>query len=103
MTNVTITPGPAIGRLVREYRKERGLTLDSVARRVNTTISYLSKIERGDIDNPSIGIVLAIARAIGCTVGQLVGETPLDGEAERLRIELREIARRALEAVEVRP
>ncbi|HET7552163.1 MAG TPA: helix-turn-helix transcriptional regulator [Gemmatimonadaceae bacterium] len=100
MTNVTLTPGPAIGRAIRDYRERRGVTLDAIARRIHTSHGYVGKIERGEVPNPSIGIVMAIAAAIGCTVGELVSEERPGAEAERLRGVIRE-ARRVLDAAEV--
>lgn len=104
MTNVTLSPGPAIGRAIRDYRERRGVTLDAIARRIHTSHGYVGKIERGEVPNPSIGIVMAIAAAIGCTVGELLGETPRDGaaEIERLHRVLRGIGCTALEAIGAR-
>lgn len=56
--------------LVRALRKQRGLTLETLAGRAGLTKSYLSKIERG-LSTPSIAVAMKIARILEVDVGQL--------------------------------
>lgn len=108
MTNVTLSPGPAIGRAAKTFRESRGLGLREVSRTVGISPSYLCKLERGEVENPGVGVVMAIAHAIGSTVGELLGETGQGrvrdaAEEVRLRRALRDVGRRALEAAEAKP
>jgi transcriptional regulator with XRE-family HTH domain len=47
--------------------------------------SYLSRILSGEVTNPTIDFALRLARALGVTVSELLGEEPVSsGESERL-------------------
>ncbi len=56
------------------YRKLNGLSLEQVATRAGITKSYLSKLERG-LSSPTIGTLLSLARALGRSAEQLIGES----------------------------
>lgn len=56
--------------LLRPVRRQRGLTLEQLARQTGLTKSYLSKIERGQ-STPSIAVALKVARALDVDVGRL--------------------------------
>ncbi|OBJ11857.1 DNA-binding protein [Mycobacterium sp. 1482292.6] len=56
--------------LLRPVRRQRGLTLEQLARQTGLTKSYLSKIERGQ-STPSIAVALKVARALEVDVGRL--------------------------------
>ncbi|MEU8760150.1 XRE family transcriptional regulator [Streptomyces sp. NPDC048659] len=49
---------------VRQLRKERLMSLETLAARAGVTKSYLSKVERGQ-STPSIAVTAALARALG--------------------------------------
>jgi transcriptional regulator with XRE-family HTH domain len=53
----------AVGRQVRRWRTERGLTLARVAERSGLTVGYLSQIEN-DKATPSLGVLGQIADAL---------------------------------------
>lgn len=53
-----------LAEMVLEKRKEAGLTQSELARRLNTTKSYISKIEHGVV-NPSATMFLRIIDALG--------------------------------------
>jgi transcriptional regulator with XRE-family HTH domain len=59
--------------LLRAVRKQRGLTLESLAERTGLTKSYLSKIERRQ-STPSIAVAMKVARALDVDVAQLFSE-----------------------------
>jgi transcriptional regulator with XRE-family HTH domain len=59
------------GAWVREVRQRRGLTQAAVAERAAVNVSYLSQIESGK-HNPTLGLVVRLARAIGVRPSQLV-------------------------------
>jgi transcriptional regulator with XRE-family HTH domain len=72
-----------IGKRIRDLREERGLTQREVARRAGLTPSGVGFIEHGQTRNPSAETVLAVARALGVPVEELLREpVPLD-EAPR--------------------
>lgn len=54
----------AIGARMRELRKEAGLTLEEVARRMETHRPIVGRLERG-IHDQGIGSIVLYARAIG--------------------------------------
>jgi transcriptional regulator with XRE-family HTH domain len=68
---------PAVAPRLRELRRESGLTLEAAAARVGLSPAHLSRLETGH-RQPSLPMLLALARAYGTTVSQLLGETPAD-------------------------
>jgi transcriptional regulator with XRE-family HTH domain len=54
---------PAVGRQVRRWRTERGLTLSRLAAAANLNVGYLSQIEN-DKASPSLACLAAIAGAL---------------------------------------
>jgi transcriptional regulator with XRE-family HTH domain len=62
-----------LGARVRAGRRQKGWTLDELARRSNLSKSYLSRIEDGD-RHPSIAALLSIARACSISLASLVGD-----------------------------
>jgi transcriptional regulator with XRE-family HTH domain len=59
--------------LLRAVRRQRGLTLQSLAEQTGLTKSYLSKIERHR-STPSIAVALKVARALDVDVAQLFSD-----------------------------
>lgn len=60
---VAVERDAQLGRRIREFRTERGLTLAGLAVRVGVTRSFLSSVERG-IAYPSILVLRSIAAAL---------------------------------------
>lgn len=60
---------------LRDLRKRSGLTLEAAARRLELSPAYLSRLETGR-RQPSLPLLLTLARAYGTTVSDLLGETP---------------------------
>ena len=58
---------------IREYRKERGLTLRQLAERAGCTPSYISQLEKG-LTVPSLSMVGKLAAALNTTVSDLFSE-----------------------------
>ncbi|MEB4210523.1 helix-turn-helix domain-containing protein [Mycobacterium sp. 94-17] len=69
--------------LLRAVRKQRGLTLEALARQTGLTKSYLSKIER-ECSTPSIAVALKVASALDVDVGRLFSE---DAAQEKITVE----------------
>jgi transcriptional regulator with XRE-family HTH domain len=70
--------GPGMGARIAFLRRQRGISLEELAQKSGLTKSFLSKLERG-LSVPSISTAMALAKAFGLTVGQLVGEQEYDG------------------------
>lgn len=62
-----------IGQQIRNYRKERDLTLKQLARRTGLSVSLLSQIERAE-SSASVSSLYKIAAALGVRLTQLFGE-----------------------------
>ncbi|HET7455582.1 MAG TPA: helix-turn-helix transcriptional regulator [Solirubrobacterales bacterium] len=56
--------------MIRELRAKRGMTQEAVAQSAGITVAHLSGIERGHA-NPSWGAVVAIAEALGVSMGEI--------------------------------
>ena len=63
----------SIGQTICKYRKLRGLTQEQLADRVCISISYLTKIEAPNCDQPfSLEVILDIAEVLEVSVHQLL-------------------------------
>jgi transcriptional regulator with XRE-family HTH domain len=67
------TSGQGIGARIAFLRRQRGISLEELAQKSGLTKSFLSKLERS-LSVPSISTAMALAKAFGLTVGQLMGE-----------------------------
>ena len=70
----------ALGDRLRSAREARGLTLDQLSASTGISKAHLSRLESG-ARQPSVGILVELAAALGTRVGALFGEdvagTPL--------------------------
>jgi transcriptional regulator with XRE-family HTH domain len=71
MTNSPREEGEIFGPHLRALRIARGLTQAQLAERADTNTMFISKLERG-VTTPTIGTLVRLARALGCSVAQLV-------------------------------
>jgi DNA-binding XRE family transcriptional regulator len=55
------------GQILHTARKATGVTQSELAPRINSTKSYISKLEKGHI-NPSAGLFFSIINALGMRV-----------------------------------
>jgi transcriptional regulator with XRE-family HTH domain len=62
---------PGLGKHLRALRQAAGLTLADLAGRTGSHVTSLSKIE-ADERSPSFRLALALARALGLSVADLV-------------------------------
>ena len=63
----------SIGQTICKYRKLRGLTQEQLADRACISISYLTKIEAPNCDQPfSLEVILDIAEVLEVSVHQLL-------------------------------
>jgi transcriptional regulator with XRE-family HTH domain len=76
-TNLAVS---ALGDRLRAAREALGLTLDQVSASTGVSKAHLSRLESGE-RQPSVGILVELAAALGTRVGALFGEdvegTPL--------------------------
>ncbi|MGW6875518.1 helix-turn-helix domain-containing protein [Streptomyces xanthophaeus] len=73
-------PGPAeelpsVAPQLRALRRRTGLTLEAAAARAGLSPAHLSRLETGR-RQPSLPLLLELARTYGTTVSELLGETP---------------------------
>ncbi len=80
-----------LGRLIRDARLGAGLTAREVARRAGLDVSTVTRIELGQIAQPSADKLKAIAPALGIPISDLLAAAGLlpKGELPTLRPYLR--------------
>ena len=62
-----------IGNKIAYYRRMRGFTQEALARKINISISSLSKVERGGYNNNiPMSMLIAIARGLHIELSTLV-------------------------------
>ena len=59
---------------VRQARPRVGISQKDLARKVGITQAFLSEVETGT-KSPSLLTAAKLARALGCTIDELLGET----------------------------
>jgi transcriptional regulator with XRE-family HTH domain len=62
----------SFGRRLTQLRELRGLSLSATAAAAGIAKSYLLKLERGEVENPGLKTLDAIARALGTTLAELL-------------------------------
>ncbi|MGW4568370.1 helix-turn-helix domain-containing protein [Streptomyces sp. NPDC004561] len=65
---------PTVAPQLRSLRRGAGLTLEAAAREAGLSPAHLSRLETGQ-RQPSLPMLLALARIYGTTVSELLGET----------------------------
>jgi transcriptional regulator with XRE-family HTH domain len=71
---------PSVAPTLRALRHRTGLTLEAAARAADLSPAHLSRLETGH-RQPSLPVLLGLARVYGTTVSELLGETTPDREA----------------------
>jgi transcriptional regulator with XRE-family HTH domain len=76
------TPDPAdddqrIAASIRSYRLRRNLTLAQLSELSGISVAHLSRLENGQ-RTPTVRLLLQLARALGVSLGTLVGESPAE-------------------------
>jgi transcriptional regulator with XRE-family HTH domain len=71
---------PAVAPQLRALRRRAALTLETAARAAGLSPAHLSRLETGQ-RQPSLPMLLALARIYGTTVSELLGETAADRDA----------------------
>lgn len=101
-----------IGSKIRDFRKERGLTLAQMAQKINVSPSYLSCVER-NVKRPGIPMLKRISEALNISITYLLSDVPEGRTGERVQFfrearglslvdlaEISEIPIESLEAIE---
>ncbi|MFE5399715.1 helix-turn-helix domain-containing protein [Streptomyces sp. NPDC056568] len=70
----------AVAPRLRELRRRAALTLEAAARAAALSTAHLSRLETGQ-RQPSLPMLLSLARVYGTTVSDLLGETAADRDA----------------------
>ena len=68
----------AVGRRIRELRKQRGLSLEAVAASTGLSIGFLSQIERG-LSSPTLRALTSLADVSGVGIADLLQDAPEAG------------------------
>lgn len=63
----------AFGKVLRQKRKEAGLTQEQLGLDANVQRNFVSLIERG-VNQPTITVVFKLAEALGCQPSQLLND-----------------------------
>ncbi|PBC60016.1 XRE family transcriptional regulator [Streptomyces sp. Tue6028] len=71
---------PAVAPQLRELRRRAALTLEAASRAAGLSPAHLSRLETGQ-RQPSLPMLLALARVYGTTVSELLGETVAERHA----------------------
>ncbi|MCY1464280.1 transcriptional regulator, y4mF family [compost metagenome] len=61
------------GKVLRQKRKEAGLTQDKLAEQADIQRTYVSMLERGEYQ-PTITIIFKLAKGLACTPASLVAD-----------------------------
>ncbi len=61
-----------IGDNVKKFRKKKGLTQDSLARKADIPYTTLTKLECNVVQKPSVQTVAKIAKALGVSMEELI-------------------------------
>lgn len=77
----------AFGALIRRMRKERGFTVEGLARASGLSLGYVATIEKGD-RHPSLSSLKALAHGMGMSVWALLG-----GRGEKYSADVMEFAK----------
>ncbi len=73
-----------IGTLLRSRRKERKLTLKTVAEKASISEGFLSQVEN-DVNSPSVETLIRICNAIGVDAGDLISQASKQTKVEVIR------------------
>lgn len=80
-----------------DLRRARGLSLDEAGERAGFTKSHMWEFEQGRAANPTIRMLLGLARAYGVSLEHIVGistgEPPLHPEALRIAADVDRLLR----------
>ncbi len=62
----------SIGKTVRRLRKQRGISQGRLAKFAGVSLNTVVKLEIGENENPTIGTLMQIAKALHTSVHKLI-------------------------------
>ena len=62
---------PSIGKKIRKYRKERGMTQEELAEKLDLSINYVGALERAE-KNLTVTNLINIANVLGVGITELL-------------------------------
>lgn len=65
----------AVGRRIRDLRRDKAMSLETVAARTELSIGFVSQIERG-LSSPSLRVLATLADVLGVGIAALFGAAP---------------------------
>ena len=78
------------GDRLQRLRTEAGLTLEGLAANIGSTKSYVWELENKPNIRPSADLVYKLSKALGTTVGVLLGEADLEDLGEHDQVFFRD-------------
>jgi transcriptional regulator with XRE-family HTH domain len=75
-------PDKGVGYQIKEFRRQRHMTLEQLAEKINCSPSYLSRMERG-ASIPTLDRIGALCGALDCSLNVLFGEPDSGGRVVR--------------------
>lgn len=69
-----------VGQAVRRRRRAAGYSLEELAARSGVSATMLSEVERG-LKNPTVKLAYQVARALACSLSDLIEDEPAAGPA----------------------
>ncbi len=70
---------------LKKLRNKKGLTQTELAELSNVSMTQISKIERGESDNPELGTIKKLCIALQCTADDLLFDRKLSSSSEALQ------------------
>lgn len=66
-----------VGQIVKKKREQAGLSQNMLAKKAGISQASLNALE-AKTNNPSVETVFLLAKALDCTVSELLGESPVE-------------------------
>ncbi|MHA6485261.1 helix-turn-helix domain-containing protein [Paenibacillus sp. strain BS8-2] len=85
-----------IGERIQMFRKRKGFSLTELSQRAGVAKSYLSSIERGLQQNPSIQFLEKIGEVLNVPVEEFIGQEQGAGTSANLDRDWEELVREAM-------
>lgn len=79
---MTTTQNATVGERIRTLRQTKCWGLNELAEKTDLSKGYLSELERGEQDNPTIMVLHRIATALGTTIADLLGQPGIGPRSE---------------------
>jgi transcriptional regulator with XRE-family HTH domain len=79
-----------MARFIKRRRKELGISLDEVAKRIGSSKAHIWALEVGESKNPTLWMILGLCDALQCSINALIGRDvsqPIYTESEMALID----------------